>query len=251
MKLSGDSTTGEPMKVGVMGGSFNPIHIGHLVAANEVAHKMALDRVYFVLSARPPHKDEQELFNQESRYRMMELALAGNPVFRPSRVEMDRPGPSYTIDTMRHYKDKYGESVYFILGQDAMEDIGHWHSAPTLLKTLNFIVVARPGYDASALMEVLQGVLSAMYKNIRIIHAGHEDGDDVYSVEGSSTTIRVISITQLDISSSSIRRRIAAREPIKYLVPGVVERYLIEEEVLPSERGLAEAGEGEENGNGD
>ncbi len=216
------------MKIGVFGGAFNPIHIGHLAAVSEVAKEVGLDRVYFVVSARPPHKEDHLMANAEARYRMVELATEDNPIFRASRVEIDRPGASYTVDTLRHFHELYGDDVYFIAGQDAMEDVGSWHSASTLLKTTNFIVVTRPGYDQSTLMEVLSGVLNAIYKNVKILPLGvREDGTaNLMRVEGTASTIRMVEITPLGISSSLIRAKMARGEPIKYLVPDAVERYL-------------------------
>lgn len=216
------------MRVGVFGGAFNPIHIGHLAAANEVAAMACLERVYFVVSARPPHKEDHMMADAEARFRMVELAVEGNPLFRASRVELDRPGVSYTVDTLRHFHDRYGDDVYFILGQDAMEDVGAWHSAATLLKTRNFIVVTRPGYDPSTLIEVLSGVLASMYRNIKLISLASDDNGvtNLMRVEGASTTIRTVEITPLGVSSSLIREKLKRGEPIKYLVPEPVERYL-------------------------
>jgi nicotinate-nucleotide adenylyltransferase len=168
---------------------------------------------------------------------MVELATADNPLFRASRVEIDRPGASYTLDTMRHFREQYGDDVYFIVGQDAMEDVGSWHSASTLLKTSNFIVVSRPGYDPTTLMEVLSGVLNAVYKNVRLLplDVDEEGVTSVMRVEGAASTIRLTQITPLGISSSLIRRKVALGEPIKYLVPEAVERYLKSEGLYRNE----------------
>lgn len=216
------------MKVGVFGGAFNPIHIGHLAAASEIAGKAGLERVYFVVSARPPHKEDHNLAGAEERYRMVELATGDNPLFRASRVEIDRPGASYTIDTMRHFHEMYGADVFFMVGQDAMEDVGGWHSAPALLKTSNFIVASRPGYDPSTLMEVLSGVLGAVYRNIKLIPVEIGEGGvtTLMRVDGAASTIRIEQITPMAVSSSLIRHKVACGEPIKYLVPDAVERYL-------------------------
>jgi nicotinate-nucleotide adenylyltransferase len=216
------------MKVGVFGGAFNPIHTGHLAAVSEVADKAGLDRVYFVVSARPPHKEDHNMASAQDRYRMVELATGDNQLFRASRVEIDRPGASYTMDTMRHFRELYGDDVFFIVGQDAMEDVGSWHSASALLKTSNFIVASRPGYDPSTLMEVLSGVLNAVYRNVKLLPLEvDEDGvTSLMRVEGSASTIRITQITALGISSSLIRRKVARGEPVKYLVPDAVERYL-------------------------
>jgi nicotinate-nucleotide adenylyltransferase len=216
------------MKIGVFGGAFNPIHMGHLAAVNEVAGKAGLARVYFVVSARPPHKENHIMADAQARYRMVELATEDNPIFRPSRVELDRPGASYTLDTLRHFHEIYGDDVYFIVGQDAMEDVGSWHSASTLLKTSNFIVVTRPGYDPSTLMEVLSGVLNTIYRNLTILPLGADENGvtNLMRVEGASFTIRMVAATPLEISSSLIRGKMARGESIKYLVPDAVERYL-------------------------
>lgn len=216
------------MKVGVFGGAFNPIHIGHLAAASEVAEKAGLDRVYFVVSARPPHKEDHSMAEAEDRYRMVELATEDNHLFRASRVEIDRPGASYTVDTMRHFHERYGDDVFFIVGQDAMEDVGSWHSASTLLKTSNFIVASRPGYDPSTLMEVLSGLLNAVYRNVKLLplEVDDEGVTGLMRVEGTASTIRIAHITPFGISSSLIRRKVARGDSIKYLVPDAVERYL-------------------------
>lgn len=227
------------MKVGVFGGAFNPIHTGHLAAVSEVAGKAGLDRVYFVVSARPPHKEDHNMAPAQERYRMVELAVEDNPLFRASRVEIDRPGASYTMDTMRHFHELYGDDVFFIVGQDAMEDVGSWHSASALLKTTNFIVASRPGYDPSTLIDVLSGVLGAVYRNVKLLPLEvDEDGvTQLMRVEGAASTIRIAQITPLGISSSLIRRKVACGEPIKYLVPDAVARYLKAEGLYRDEPG--------------
>lgn len=219
------------MKVGVFGGAFNPIHIGHLNTASEIMWKVGLDRVYFVVAARPPHKENESLTDFERRHTMVELAIADNGKFYASRVEMERPGTSYTIDTMRHFQEEFGHDVYFITGQDAIEDIGTWKSAATLLKTCNFIVATRPGYDASTLEDLLQGVLSVRYKNVKLQTLGKsEDGEmETLGVVGASSVIKITRVTPLDISSTDLRERIRRGGPMKYLMPESVERYIREE----------------------
>jgi len=222
------------MMIGVLGGSFNPIHIGHLAVAQETAELMKLDRVYFVVSAKPPHKEKETLIESHHRYKMVQLALEDNPIFYPSANEMDRGGVSYTIDTMRSFKEQFGDDVYFITGQDAIEDIGSWKSAATLLKTFHIVVTTRPGYDSSALFDLLQSVLAVKYANLKLKFMGESRSGLVESigVTGSSTAICFVRTPMLDISSSDIRKRLGQRRSIKYLVPGVVERYLKENEIL-------------------
>lgn len=222
------------MIVGILGGSFNPIHIGHLSVAQETAQLMKMDRVYFVVSATPPHKQKETLIENHHRYKMVELALEDNPLFYPSREEMDREGISYTIDTMRSFKERFGDDIYFITGQDAIEDIGTWKSAATLLKTFHIVVTTRPGYDPSALFDLLSGVLSLKYANLKLKSTGDNIGGlvETVGVSGSSSAIHLVRTPLLDISSSDIRKRLMEGRSIKYLVPDAVERYLNDNKIL-------------------
>lgn len=222
------------MKIGVLGGSFNPIHTGHLAVAQETAQLIQMDRVYFVMSANPPHKEKETLIANHHRYKMVQLALDDNPLFYPSKEEMDRKGVSYTIDTMRSFKQQFGDDVYFITGQDAIEDIGSWRSAATLLKTFHIAVTTRPGYDSSALFDLLQGVLSVKYANLKLKYMGRNSGGliETAGIAGSSSAIHLVRTPLLDISSSDIRKRLREGRSIKYLVPDVVERYLISNGIL-------------------
>lgn len=165
---------------------------------------------------------------------MVELATRDNIAFVPSDIELVRPGPSYTIETMRYFQDKFGPQVHFIAGQDAMEDIGSWRSAEVLLKSCNFIVMTRPGYDPHILRDVLQGVLSVRYKNLNLKPAVKSEGDVIesFGVTGGSSHINLVSVTPLDISSSEIRRRLGRGQPVKYLVPEVVDEYLKKERLF-------------------
>lgn len=222
------------MKIGVLGGSFNPIHIGHLSVAQETAQLMKMDRVYFVVSANPPHKEKETLIDNHHRSKMVELALDDNPLFYPSREELDREGVSYTIDTMRSFKKKFGDDVYFITGQDAIEDIGSWKSAATLLKTFHIVVTTRPGHDPSALFDLLQGVLAVKYANLKLksISKNSDGSVETVGIAGSTSAIHFVRTPLLDISSSDIRKRLKQGRSIKYLVPDVVERYLNDNEII-------------------
>lgn len=213
-----------------MGGSFNPVHLGHLVIAQEAASLLGMDEVHFVVAAAPPHKEQESLVDPETRYLMVQMACRANPLFHPSRVELGRQGPSYTIDTMRHFVDEYGPDCHFITGQDAMEDISSWKSALTLLKTVNFAVVARQGHVQSTLAEFIQGTLSARYHNMKFHDAVTSEEGRVTSfrVAGATTVINILKTPLVGISSSDIRARLRRGVPVKYLVPDDVERYLIE-----------------------
>lgn len=186
-----------PKKKGIMGGTFDPIHYGHLVTAEEVRDYFGLEEVVFVPSARPPHKIGQEVSDPEHRYLMAVLATVTNPYFRVSRVEIERPGPSYSIDTVRYFRSLWGEEseVFFITGADAFAQISSWNNPEELLSLCTFVAASRPGY------------------RLRF-------------EESLRKRIQVIEVSALAISSSEIRRRVKRGESIKYLLPEAVENYI-------------------------
>ncbi len=219
------------MRVGIFGGAFNPVHIGHLCIAHEVAQLLCMEKVYFVISGSPPHKEDNLLMGASHRYKMVQLACLDNPTLSPSKAELQREGPSYTIDTMAHFKSEVGADVHFIAGQDAIEDIGSWKSAATLLKSHNFAIATRPGYDPSTLIEVLQNVLEVKYHNVKLKVVSQSDDGRVKTLKiaGSSSIIHIVNTSMLAISSTDIRERLQNDRSIKYLVPTEVEKYLIKE----------------------
>lgn len=184
-------------RVGVMGGTFDPIHHGHLVAASEVAHHFELDEVVFVPTGRPYQKSEREVSAPEDRYLMTVIATASNPRFSVSRVDVDRPGPTYTIDTLRDISQKYGPDaeLYFITGADALGAILDWQNADELFELAHFVGCTRPG------------------------HTLHDPG----LPEGRVT---LLEIPALAISSSECRQRVEKGEPIWYLVPDGIVQYI-------------------------
>ncbi|MDF5755277.1 nicotinate-nucleotide adenylyltransferase [Spongiactinospora sp. TRM90649] len=184
-------------RVGVMGGTFDPIHHGHLVAASEVAHHFALDEVVFVPTGIPWQKAEQAVSAPEDRYLMTVIATASNPRFSVSRVDIDRPGPTFTIDTLRDISGIYGPGVelYFITGADALAQILSWRDAEELFTIAHFVGCTRPG------------------------HVLHDPG----LPEGK---VSLVEIPALAISSSECRQRVGAGEPIWYLVPDGIVQYI-------------------------
>jgi nicotinate-nucleotide adenylyltransferase len=187
----------EQPRIGVMGGTFDPIHHGHLVAASEVAHFFALDEVIFVPTGRPWQKDGREVSAPEDRYLMTVIATASNPRFSVSRVDIDRPGPTYTIDTLRELRAARGPDAefYFITGADALQQIMTWQDADELFKLAHFVGCTRPGH--------------------RLTGAGLPDDK-----------VSLIEIPALAISSTTCRQRIAAGVPIWYLVPDGIVQYI-------------------------
>ncbi len=198
------------MKIGVMGGTFDPIHIGHLVTAEEARAQFELEKVVFVPSARPPHKFTIPRAPALDRLRMSELAVEGNAALNVSDLEVKREGISYTIDTLRALHEAYGSGteLYFITGADAILEILTWKDPEELLAASKFIAATRPGY---ALGEI--GGAIPEYNS-----AGQKARDLVFSME----------IPALAISSTNIRERVCEGRPFRYLVPDAVWGYIID-----------------------
>lgn len=192
-------------KIAVMGGTFNPIHNGHLVAAESVRQQLGIDRVIFIPTGKPPHKNTNLMFN-EHRYLMTVLATVTNPHFEVSRIEIDRAGLTYTIDTIIELKNRCKPDckIYFITGADAIKEILKWKSPEKLLSICEFVAVTRPGYNKDELQDTVNN-LKDNYKG----------------------KITFLEIPALSISSTDIRHRVLAGQTIKYLVPSSVEEYIL------------------------
>jgi nicotinate-nucleotide adenylyltransferase len=189
-------------RIGVMGGTFDPIHLGHLVAAEEARWQFDLDRVVFVPAGRPWQKPVG-VTPPEDRYRMTVLATASNPAFTVSRLEIDHPGPTYTVDTLRRLRAEQadGTRLYFIIGADAVLQIVTWKKPDQVLAQSEFIAATRPGFDL--------------------------DLDRLASqVPGAAGRVHPMEIPALAISARDIRARVARGAPIHYLVPDDVARYI-------------------------
>lgn len=197
--------------IAIFGGTFNPIHYGHLIVAEEIRAKYNLDKVIFVPCNLPPHKDPTDLVDARKRSIMAHLATVGNPCFEVSEFEIDRGGRSYSIDTVRHFSHAYGEGtqLYFIVGADVLIEISTWKNIETLLKISKFIAVPRPGYDAGKIF------------NYKILGASTKTMD-----ANLLDNIIVENIPVSDISSSVIRQKVREWKSIKYLVPEPVEQYI-------------------------
>jgi nicotinate-nucleotide adenylyltransferase len=191
------------MRVGVLGGTFDPIHIGHLVSAEEARGELELERVVFIPAGLPPHKLDHVVSPAEHRLAMVELAIASNPHFTVSRVDMDRFGPCYTVDTIELLRNEWGSGVkvYLIMGSDSLLDILTWHNPRRLIRLCRFAVVSRPGYqvDINELDALLPGVASR---------------------------VQMLNAPELAISSTDIQRRVREGLSIKYQVPEAVEDYI-------------------------
>ena len=183
-------------RVGIIGGTFDPIHHGHLVAASEVATLYELDEVIFVPTGEPWQKSERKVSPAEHRYLMTVIATASNPRFWVSRVDIDRPGPTYTIDTIRDIAaQRSAAELFFITGADALGQILSWKDAEDAVKLARFVGVTRPGYELSD---------------------AHLPTD----------TVALVDVPAMAISSSDCRDRVAAGQPVWYLVPDGVVQYI-------------------------
>jgi nicotinate-nucleotide adenylyltransferase len=184
-------------RIGIMGGTFDPIHHGHLVAASEVASRFSLDEVVFVPTGQPWQKDAGSVSAAEDRYLMTVIATASNPRFQVSRVDIDRSGPTYTVDTLTDLRKLYGSraKLFFITGADALDRILSWKDADKCFKLAHFIGVTRPGF---------------------LLSDEHLPAD----------TVSLVQVPAMAISSSGCRERVAAGEPVWYLVPDGVVQYI-------------------------
>jgi nicotinate-nucleotide adenylyltransferase len=188
---------GRAKRIGVLGGTFDPIHNGHLVAASEVAHALALAEVVFVPTGQPWQKEDRDLAPSEDRYLMTVIATAFDPLLSVSRVDIDRPGETYTVDTLSDLRAARGPGVefFFIMGADALSGIKSWRNSENLFRMAHFVGCTRPGHPID-----LNGL---------------EKGD-----------ITLIEIPALEISSTACRERVRTGRPIRYLVPDGVIQYI-------------------------
>lgn len=208
-----------PGGVGILGGSFNPIHLGHLRAAEEVREAQGLDEVWLVPAASPPHKEAAELASAVHRLRMAELAVADAPGYRVSRLELDRPGPSYSIDTLRAVRAERGPDarLVFILGWDAFRELHTWKEHAAIFGECDVVVVTRPPAPASLTPEDIP---------VAARNAFWYGPDSESFRHGSGHVLSLQRVTALDIAAASIRASVAAGRSIRFLVPPAVEAYI-------------------------
>ncbi|MDD4890137.1 MAG: nicotinate-nucleotide adenylyltransferase [Phycisphaerae bacterium] len=196
-------------RIGLYGGSFNPIHFGHLIPALAAAELLSLDKLIFVPSANPPHKPAAaHLVAPEHRLEMVRRAIEGNPQFDVSDIELKRAGPSYTIDTIAELRRQYGLDVllHWLIGADSLADLGLWHRAGELVDACRIVTMARPGWPVEKAIDRLRDKLTE---------------DQVARLAGG-----VIATPLIEISATNIRHRIAAGKSVRYFLPGVVLHYI-------------------------
>jgi len=186
-----------------MGGTFNPIHYAHLVSAEQVREGLGYDKILFVPAARPPHKIQPDIVSAEHRYQMVKLATADNPYFEVSRIELDRAGPSYTIQTIKTLRKLYGESteLAWIIGADSLIEYNIWKDFDEVLKQCTMIATTRPNYD------------------LELVPSEIRDRVITYRITG------------FDMSATEIRNRIRNNTSIRYLVPQAVAAYIDQQQL--------------------
>lgn len=187
------------MRIGLLGGTFDPVHYGHLMAAEQAREQCELEQVWFLPASVPPHKNGQTVTDADHRLHMVELAINGHPHFRVSRVEFSRSGRSYTVDTMAALREHYPEhAFYFIIGADMVADLPNWYQFERLAKETAFIGLARPGYERVQLADPI------------------------------ARCVQYAEMPLIDISATDIRERVKAGQSIRYFVPERVRNYIRE-----------------------
>ena len=209
------------MRVGLFGGTFNPVHWGHLRAADEIREMFDLKQVIFIPTNISPHKKSQEIASAENRLIMLNLAVNGNSYFSTSDVELKRPGKSYSIETISYFKHALGKelTLFFILGMDAFLEITSWKDYIELFTLCNFIVMSRPGYEVKEKDQVIPAKVKANYRY---------QPDEKRFISSLQSTIYFTEITPVDISSFTIRALIKKGGSINHLLPEKVESYIKE-----------------------
>ena len=191
------------MRLGILGGTFDPIHIGHLILAEEAWYQLGLEKVLLVPAADPPHKRDRLLSAVDQRVRMIELAIADNPHLQLSRIDVDRAGPHYTVDMVRLHFERYGPGtdLYFLMGLDSLADLPNWHQPQKLVELCNLVALSRPdsGFDWNKIDEHLPGV------RWRVIF---------------------LPMPELQIASTMIQQRVRQGRPIRYQVLPAVEQFI-------------------------
>ena len=199
------ASTGGRKRTGVFGGTFDPVHVGHLIAAEEARAALSLDEVVFVPAGRPWFKEGRPLTGAGHRLAMVELAVAGHAHFRVSDAEVRRPGPSYTVDTLEELRAGLGEAaeIYLIVGTDVLSELSRWHRPARVFEMATIVGMRRPGAEPD--LEQLEEV----------------------SRDAPSRTL-ILDGPCIEVSGADLRRRVAEGRPIRYMVPEAVARYIRE-----------------------
>jgi nicotinate-nucleotide adenylyltransferase len=190
------------VRIGVFGGTFDPVHLGHLILAEQCREQGGLDQVWFVPAARPPHKVERELTAFAQRVEMLNLAIAGQPAFRVEELENDRPGPGYTAVTLEELHRQHPEHEWFlVIGGDALRDLPGWYQPERIVALAHLLVMPRPGVDMPPVEEVRARL-------------------------GAPVRVKLVDVPLIEISSTAVRLRLREGRSVRYLVPRAIEAYI-------------------------
>src|SRR5260370_5695922 len=204
------SPTGK-QRIGVFGGTFDPVHLGHLIMADQCREQAQLDQVWFVPAARPPHKLDRPLTPFAQRVEMLSLAVAGAPVFRVDELEKDRPGPSYTADTLEELQQRNPIAEFaLLLGSDCLPDLAHWKEPSRIVDRAELLVFTRPAWPLLTAEQVRQAL--------------HLDAD-------TRLRMQTVHVPLIHIASRDLRQRVAENRSIRFLVPRAVECYIQEKKL--------------------
>jgi len=207
------------MRTGVFGGTFDPIHVGHLILAEQCREQAKLDQVLFVPSALPPHKQQQSLTSFAQRVEMLALAISGHAPFRVEEMEKERAGPSYTVDTLTQlHAARPADELCFILGTDSLHDLPLWHQPRRILELATLLVVARADWPALSAKELKDSLQL----------------DDDFSLR-----YQIVEAPLIAIASRNVRRRIAEGRSVRYMVPRAVEAYIADKRLYRDEKNAA------------
>jgi nicotinate-nucleotide adenylyltransferase len=199
------------MRIGVFGGSFDPIHVGHLLLAEQCRDQARLDEVRFVPAFKQPLKQGQPHSPFERRVEMVQLAIAGHAPFRVDEIERERPGLSYTADTLAAIAEREpGAELFFLLGADCLPDLPRWHAPERIIRTATLLATARPGYELWSAMQIHTALQLPAEVPVRL---------------------QIVEIPPIDLASRVIRQRVQAGRSVRYMVPRAVEVYFHEKEL--------------------
>ncbi len=222
------------MKLGLLGGSFNPVHNGHLAIARQTREALGLDQILFIPTSQPPHKPNDSLAPAQDRYEMVRLAITSDPSFAISDVEIRRPGKSYSIDTIRLLQQEYGAQtqIFFLIGLDAFLDFPSWRDPLTLLELCQFVVLSRPGLSFRSLSTV--PLLPPIpYPSLADLDTGR-----ISRIEAplGKQRLTCLKLPPCPVSASDIRSRIRQGFPVANLLPPSVESYILQHHLYQEDR---------------
>jgi nicotinate-nucleotide adenylyltransferase len=214
------------MRLGLLGGTFNPIHNGHLAIARQTREALGLDRILFIPTGDPPHKSHDNLAPAKHRYEMVRLAIASDPLFSISDVELRRTGKSYSIDTIRVVQQEYGAdtTLFFLIGLDAFLDFQSWREPEALLSLCSFVIISRPGLSFQSLSTM--GLLPPLpIRSLADLDAGCRS---IWEVQIGMHRLICLRLPPSEVAASDIRKRIGQNMPVANLLPPLVQSYILD-----------------------